>query len=164
MPELELPADLDALLADAVGALCDGKRSFAELRQADVLGALRGLLSHRQRLALEREAPERFTLPTGRSVPITYEPGRPPAVAARIQEVFGLRTTPRLAGGRVPLVIELLAPNQRPMQITDDLESFWCTTYPEVRKELRGRYPKHAWPDDPLGAPPTSRVRRRAPS
>ena len=149
MPELELPADADALLADAVAALCDGERSFAELRRADLLGTLQGLLTRRQLHALEREAPARFTLPTGRSVAIAYDADRPPAFAARIQEVFGLRATPRLAGGRVPLVIQLLAPNQRPVQITDDLESFWRTTYPEVRKELRGRYPKHAWPEDP---------------
>jgi ATP-dependent helicase HrpB len=79
----------------------------------------------------------------------------------RIQELFGLMTTPRLAGGRVPLVIQLLAPNRRPVQITDDLESFWHTTYPEVRKQLRGRYPKHAWPEDPWSAPPTTRTKRR---
>jgi len=160
MPELGLPADTDAFLADAVAALCDGKRSFAELRRADVLGMLQGLLTHRQRAALEREAPARFTLPTGRAVPLVYDADRPPCFAARIQEVFGLGATPRLAAGRVPVVIQLLAPSQRPMQITDDLESFWRTTYPAVRKELRGRYPKHAWPDDPINATPTSRVRR----
>ena len=82
-------------------------------------------------------------------------------VAARIQELFGLTATPRLAAGRVALVFELLAPNQRPVQITDDLESFWKRTYPEVRKVLRGRYPKHPWPDDPLTATPTSRAKRR---
>jgi ATP-dependent helicase HrpB len=160
MPELDLPADLDAFLADTVAALCDGKRSFAELRRADLLGALHGLLSRRQLQALERDAPAHFTLPTGRAVPIAYEPDRPPAFAARIQEVFGLRATPRLAAGRVPLVIQLLAPSQRPMQITDDLESFWRNTYPQVRKELRGRYPRHAWPEDPINATPTSRVKR----
>jgi ATP-dependent helicase HrpB len=160
MPELDLPGDPEAFLTDALIALCAGKRSFAELRQADLRAVLQGLLGRRQLQALEREAPSRFTLPSGRSVAITYDAARPPAVAARIQEVFGLRATPRLAAGRVPLVIQLLAPNQRPMQITDDLESFWRTTYPQVRKELRGRYPKHAWPDDPLSAPPTSRVRR----
>jgi ATP-dependent helicase HrpB len=157
MPELDLPADTEAFLAAAVAALCDGKRSFGELRQADLLGVLHGLLTRRQLQALAREAPSHFTLPTGRSVAIAYDAERPPSFAARIQEVFGLRATPRLAGGRVALVIQLLAPSQRPMQITDDLESFWRTTYPEVRKELRGRYPKHPWPDDPLTAPPTSR-------
>ncbi len=94
-------------------------------------------------------------------MPVVYETDKPPSVAARIQEVFGLRSTPRLAGGQVPLVITLLAPNQRPVQITDDLESFWRTTYPEVRKQLRGRYPQHPWPEDPLVAARTSSRRRR---
>jgi ATP-dependent helicase HrpB len=159
MPELDLPADADALLADAVAALCEGKRSFAELRRADALRALQGLLTRRQLQALEREAPPRFELPSGRAVPIRYDAEHRPSFAARIQEVFGLRATPRLASGRAPLVIQLLAPSGRPVQITDDLESFWRTTYTEVRKELRGRYPKHAWPDDPLSATPTTRTR-----
>jgi ATP-dependent helicase HrpB len=133
----------------------------AELRAADVAGTLAGFLTHRQRVALEREAPTHWTLPSGRRVPVDYERDGPPAVAARIQELFGLRETPRLAGGRVPLVLELLAPNQRPMQITDDLASFWRTTYAEVRGELRGRYPRHPWPDDPTTAIPTSRAKRR---
>ena len=160
MPELALPADVDALLADAVGALCAGCRSFAEVRSADVLGVLRGLLTHAQRAALDREAPAQYRLPSGRMTSVAYADGKAPAVAARIQELFGLTATPRIAAGRVPLVIQLLAPNHRPVQITDDLESFWRTTYPEVRKQLRGRYPKHAWPEDPFTEPPTSRIRR----
>jgi ATP-dependent helicase HrpB len=82
-------------------------------------------------------------------------------IAARIQEVFGLAATPRLAAGRVPIVLELLAPNQRPMQTTSDLASFWRTTYAQVRAELRGRYPRHPWPEDPTTAVPTSRAKRR---
>ena len=159
MPELDLPAP-DALLADAVAALCDGKRSFAELRRADVGGVLVGLLNDPQRRAVEREAPAHLHLPSGRSVPIVYGADKPPAAAARIQEVFGLAATPRLAAGRVPLVLELLAPNQRPMQITDDLASFWRSGYVEVRKQLRGRYPKHPWPEDPLTATPTARAKK----
>ena len=93
--------------------------------------------------------------------PITYDAGRPPSASAKIQELFGKTATPRLAGGRVPLVMQLLAPNQRPVQITDDLASFWRTTYADVRKQLRGRYPRHPWPDDPLTAPPTARAKRR---
>ena len=89
-----------------------------------------------------------------------YPPERPPVVAARIQELFGLAVTPRLGGGRVPLVVELLAPNGRPAQVTDDLASFWRTTYADVRKELRGRYPKHDWPEDPTTAVPRSRPGR----
>ncbi len=159
MPELDLPQP-EALLADAVAALCDGRRSFAELRGADLSGVLHGLLGTTQWQRLEREAPARYALPTGRAVAVRYEPERPPVAAARIQEVFGLRATPRLAAGRVPLVLELLSPSQRPVQITDDLESFWRSGYVEVRKQLRGRYPKHAWPEDPTTATPTERVRR----
>jgi ATP-dependent helicase HrpB len=162
MPEVGLPDSPSVMLRDAVVALCAGRCSFAELRAADLLAALRGLLSHPQQATLEREAPARYVLPTGRTVSIIYEVDKPPVVAARIQELFGLRSTPRLAGGRVALVLQLLAPNQRPVQITDDLESFWARTYPEVRKLLRGRYPKHPWPEDPLTAMPTARSTRAA--
>jgi ATP-dependent helicase HrpB len=160
MPEAVWPESVDALLADAVASLCAGCRSFAELRGADVPPVITGMLSAQQRTLLAREAPPQYQLPSGRVVPVVYAEGKPPAVAARIQELFGLATTPRLAAGRVALVVELLAPNQRPVQITDDLESFWRRTYPEVRKVLRGRYPKHPWPDDPMTAPPTSRTKR----
>jgi ATP-dependent helicase HrpB len=161
MPELGLAADPTPLVADAAATLASGMRSLDDLRRADVPAAVAGLLTHRQRTALERDAPSHWTLPSGRRVPVAYARDRPPSVAARIQEVFGLAETPRIAGGRVPLVLELLAPNQRPMQITDDLASFWRTTYAQVRAELRGRYPRHPWPDDPTTAPPTSRAKRR---
>jgi ATP-dependent helicase HrpB len=161
MPELELPDDPAALFAEALASCAPGRRSLAELRDADPIGALRGLLTHAQRSALEREAPTHVRLPTERMAPITYEAGRPPSVSARIQELFGLTATPRLAGGRVPLVVQLLAPNHRPVQITDDLASFWRTAYADVRKQLRGRYPRHPWPDDPLTAAPTARTKRR---
>ena len=161
MPDLGLAHDTDTLLADTVAALCIGRRSFAELRTADVASALRGMLTRAQLTALDREAPTHFQLPSGRRAIVSYEPDKPPAVAARIQELFGLARTPRLARNRVAVVIRILGPNQRPVQITDDLENFWRTTYPDVRKELRGRYPKHAWPDDPFTARPTSRPGRQ---
>ena len=161
MPELELPRDIEALVHEAVEALAASASSMEALREADVPAAIGGLLTHRQRSALEREAPPSWTLPSGRRVPVVYERERAPSVAARIQEMFGLAATPRLGGGRVPLVLALLAPNQRPVQITDDLASFWRTTYAQVRAELRGRYPKHPWPEDPLSATPTSRAKRR---
>jgi ATP-dependent helicase HrpB len=161
MPELGLPDEPAALLPDVLAALASSARSLADLAGADVPGAVLGVLTHRQRAALEREAPAHWTLPSGRRVPVAYERDRPPVVSARIQEVFGLAETPRLAGGRVPIVLELLAPSQRPMQITDDLASFWRTTYAQVRAELRGRYPRHPWPDDPTTAPPTARAKRR---
>src|SRR5207248_1859326 len=120
-----------------------------------------GRLTHAQRTAVEREAPERLEVPTGSHITLKYEPGRPPVLAVRIQELFGLTDTPRLAAGRVRVLLHLLAPNYRPQQVTDDLASFWANTYPQVRKELRARYPKHAWPDDPLSAPPQRRPRKR---
>jgi ATP-dependent helicase HrpB len=116
-----------------------------------------------QRQAVEREAPERLTVPSGSRVALRYEEGRPPVLAVRIQEVFGLRDTPRIAGGRVRVLLHLLAPNYRPQQVTDDLASFWANTYPLVRKELRARYPKHAWPEDPWTATPERRPRRKRP-
>jgi ATP-dependent helicase HrpB len=161
MPELALPEDPVSLVRDAIGMLASAVESLEALRRADVPAAVVGLLTHRQRSALEREAPEHWTLPSGRRVPVVYERDRAPSVAGRIQELFGLVATPRLGGGRVPLVLALLAPNQRPVQITDDLGSFWRTTYAQVRAELRGRYPRHAWPDDPTTATPTSRAKRR---
>jgi ATP-dependent helicase HrpB len=122
---------------------------------------VRGLLTASQRAALEREAPERIAVPSGSRIALRYEPGRPPVLAARIQELFGLRETPRVAAGRVPVLLHLLAPNRRPQQVTDDLASFWRTGYPQVRKELRARYPRHAWPEDPLSAVPEVRPPRR---
>ncbi len=159
-PELALP-DADALARAAVQALTTSVRSVAELRRTDVVGAMRGLLTHAQRTGLDEDAPSHWTLPSGRRVPVVYAGDRPPAVAARIQEVFGLAASPRLGGGRVTLLFELLAPNGRPAQVTDDLASFWRTTYAKVRTELRGRYPKHPWPEDPLRAAPTARAKRR---
>lgn len=93
-------------------------------------------------------------VPSGSAITLHYEIGRSPVLAVRIQEMFGLAETPRVAGGRVPVLLHLLAPNYRPQQVTDDLASFWANTYPQVRKDLRARYPKHAWPEDPLEAPP----------
>jgi ATP-dependent helicase HrpB len=161
LPELGLPAFDEAALHELLTWLCQGCRSFAELRQADWLGALQGSLTHAQRQAVEREAPERLAVPSGSRLALRYELGRPPVLAVRIQELFGLRETPRLAAGRVPVLLHLLAPNYRPQQVTDDLASFWANTYPQVRKELRARYPRHAWPEDPYTAVPERRPRRK---
>ena len=112
------------------------------------------------RAAVERLAPERVTLPGGRSVKVEYEGGeKPPFVESRLQDFFGLADGPRLAGGRVPLVLHLLAPNGRAQQVTTDLAGFWERHYPALRRELMRRYPRHAWPEDPLHAvPPPSRT------
>jgi ATP-dependent helicase HrpB len=158
-PELGWPGR-DALVTDALVGACDGRLAAEEVRRAGA-EALLGQLSAVQRATLAREAPEEIALPAGRRAPVRYSAERPPSVAARIQEVFGLAETPRLAGGRVVLVFELLAPNARPVQVTDDLASFWRTTYAGVRRELRGRYPKHDWPEDPVRARPSGGPRRR---
>ena len=157
-PDLDLPVlDWAALLP----ALCRGQRSLEGLRAQDLGAALRQRLDWPQRQALDTLAPASLTLPSGSSRRLRYTPGESPVLAARIQQCFGWTASPRIAGGRVPVVIELLAPNQRPVQITGDLESFWKTTWPQVRKELRGRYPKHPWPEDPWTAVATDRAKPR---
>jgi ATP-dependent helicase HrpB len=160
-PELGLPRFEDDEIRALLPALAAGRKSFAELRRAPLLDVLQGALSHPQIEAVRREAPERLTVPSGSQIRIAYEPGRPPVLAARIQEMFGLAETPRVAAGRVPVLLHLLAPNGRPQQVTHDLRSFWETTYPQVRKELAGRYPRHSWPQDPWNAAPQRRPMRR---
>lgn len=155
----------DALLLAALRPLCAGRRSFAELRKAPLLESLRNLLPRETRRLLDEHAPARLTLPSGRAARLTYRSGEPPLLAARLQEFFGCRETPRVGGGEVPVVLQLLAPNQRPVQVTSDLASFWRNVYPKLRGELGRRYPKHAWPADPLAAKPEARPRgsRHAP-
>jgi len=160
-PELELPELGDETLRELLPALATGRRSFAELRRAPLLDFLRGALSHAQSVALDQEAPERIEVPTGSKIRLRYDGEEPPVLAVRIQEMYGCAETPRVAGGRVPVLLHLLAPNMRPQQITDDLAGFWQRTYPQVRKELAGRYPKHAWPEDPVHAEPERRPRRK---
>jgi len=149
MPDLDLPGFDESQKLEILRGLCAGRRSFAELRSAPWLNAIKNSMTWEQMQTVDREAPERIGLPSGKTFRVTYEPGRPPVLAARIQDFFGLRETPRIAGGRVKVLLHLLAPNQRPQQVTDDLPSFWANTYSEVRKELRRRYPKHKWPEDP---------------
>lgn len=162
LPELGLPEFNEAELGELLPWACAGCRSFAEVRRADWLGLLQGRLTGEQVRAVEREAPERLQVPSGSRLALQYEPGRPPILAVRIQEIFGWRDTPRIAGGRVRVLMHLLAPNQRPQQVTDDLASFWNNTYQVIRKEMRIRYPKHAWPEDPWNAPAESRPRRKS--
>ncbi len=158
-PELVLPAIGDAELAALAAGELRGD-SLAPLRAVDL--AARVVAEHPALPALlARHAPERVTLPSGRSVPIDYAAEGGPSVAARLQEWFGVDQLPPIAGGRVPLVVHLLAPNHRPVQITRDLASFWRNVYPQVRSELRRRYPRHDWPEDPLQAAPQRHPRRR---
>ena len=134
-------------------------RGTRDLRRIDVLTALRRLLPWPEAGRLDELAPERVRVPSGSSVRIAYD-GDQPVLAVRIQEVFGWAAAPRLADGRVPLLLHLLSPARRPAAVTADLASFWTNGYPQVRSELRGRYPKHAWPEDPASEPPTRGVRR----
>ncbi len=120
-----------------------------------------GCSAGERRTAVDELAPSHVTVPSGSRIPIDYSDPDAPVLAARLQELFGMTETPRIAGGRVPLTIHLLSPAHRPVQVTRDLASFWKTGYFEVKKDLKGRYPKHYWPDDPLQAQATSRVRPR---
>jgi ATP-dependent helicase HrpB len=163
MPELALPALDEAEIKTWIPDLCTGCRSFEDLRKLGWIEILRSKLTHKQLAALEREAPERFQVPSKSWIKIDYAPGRAPVLAARIQELFGLADSPRVAGGRVRVLMHLLAPNGRPQQVTEDLKSFWNGAYAQVRKDLRARYPKHAWPEDPWNAQPERKPRRRPP-
>lgn len=160
MPELELPLFGDDELKEILPELASGRRSFAELKKAPLLETLAARLPWRLRQEIDRLAPARLEVPSGSHIRLDYEPGKSPVLAARIQELFGLAETPRIAAGRVPVLLHLLAPNYRPQQVTQDLASFWKNTYPEVRKELAHRYPKHSWPLDPWTATP----QRKGPS
>lgn len=159
-PDLELPSLDDDALQTYLPELALGKRSFGELRSVNLNEYFRARLPWATWQALDELAPESVPIPSGRDAKLSYGDGTP-VLAARIQELFGLLDTPRVAGGKVPVLVHLLAPNMRPQQITDDLRSFWENGYPDVRKELRARYPKHAWPEDPLTAKAQRRPGRR---
>lgn len=161
LPDADLLTWSEAELAALLPELCRGLRSFEQLRNAAWHEAIMNSLTWAQRQLLDHEAPEWLLVPSGSRIPLHYEPGKPPILAVRIQEIFGWTETPRIARGRVKVLLHLLAPNFRPQQVTDDLASFWKHGYPLIRKELRGRYPKHSWPDDPLTAEPMRGAKRR---
>ena len=161
----EWPDLSDAALAETCGdwlvpALFN-KTSLASFSAGDFSDALMALLPWEMRTRLDREAPTHFEAPTGTSLPIDYEAEQGPTIAVRLQELFGLTVHPSIAKGRVPLVLELLSPAHRPVQVTRDLPGFWRGSYAAVRADLRGRYPRHPWPEDPASAPPTRRVKPR---
>ncbi|HEV2668423.1 MAG TPA: ATP-dependent helicase HrpB, partial [Blastocatellia bacterium] len=153
-PESSTPALNDDDVRASLVALCYGLKSFAELRAAAgegaLIEALRQRLNAEQRRLLDKMAPEVVAIAGRRRVRVTYETGKPPWIESRLQDFFGMETGPVIAGGRAPLVMHLLAPNHRPVQVTTDLAGFWRRVYPQVRKELSRRYPRHAWPEDPL--------------
>jgi ATP-dependent helicase HrpB len=138
----------DDHLAEVLASACEGATSFAELRSLSLLDLLDAQLGERRAL-VDRLAPTHLALPRRRRVPIHYELDRPPWIASRMQDFFGLARAPSVGSGRIPLVLHLLAPNQRPVQVTTDLPGFWVKHYPALRKQLMRRYPRHAWPEDP---------------
>jgi ATP-dependent helicase HrpB len=163
-PAGDWPAVSDAALEDNMeqwlAPHLAGITARAQLAKLDLADVLRAQLTWPQRRRLEDEAPTHMTVPSGSNIRLDYTSNDAPVLAVRIQELFGLQDTPRVAGGRVPVIVQLLSPAQRPVQVTRDLASFWRTTYAQVRKDLRGRYPKHAWPEDPTTAAPTRRLRK----
>jgi ATP-dependent helicase HrpB len=160
----EWPDLSDAALAgdfDWLTGLLSGKRALADVTGEGLADALTARLPWGLRRRLELEAPTHFTAPSGSAVPIDYDAEAGPRLAIRVQELFGLDRHPSVAGGRAPLVIELLSPAHRPVQVTRDLPGFWRGSYAAVKAEMKGRYPRHPWPDDPLAAPATRRAKPR---
>lgn len=164
LPEYDWPAVDDRTLLDTLENWLlphmSGVHSLRGLKSLDVHQALSGLLDYSLQLRLVSSLPTHYTVPTGSRIAIRYHDDNPPALAVRMQEMFGEARTPTIAEGRVPLVLELLSPAQRPLQITQDLAAFWQGSYRDVQKEMKGRYPKHVWPDDPANTAPTRRTKK----
>jgi ATP-dependent helicase HrpB len=165
LPERALPdlsdAWLSGHLAQWLAPWLNGVTSKAQLQRLDLSAILHSLVTWEQRQLIEREAPSHLQVPSGSRIALRYAPGEAPVLAVRLQELFGLSETPRVGGGRVRVMLHLLSPAQRPVQITDDLGGFWQRTYPEVKRELMGRYPKHYWPENPGEAQATARAKPR---
>ena len=165
-PELGLPDVSDAALLNTLeqwlAPYLTGKTRLDALTPPMLGAAVAAKLDYAQRKAVDEFAPETLTVPSGNARRLDYAPGQPPVLAVKLQELFGLADTPRIANGRVAVTLHLLSPAQRPIQVTQDLRGFWERTYPEVKKELKGRYPRHPWPDDPWNATPTHRAKPRS--
>ena len=161
MPEVSWPVFDRETFLEILKQASQGKTTLEELRRVPLVPFMKGRLSHEQSRRLDEEAPESILVPSGNRIRLIYEPQRPPVLAVRLQEVFGWPESPRLAGGGVAVLLHLLGPNYRPVQITDDLGNFWVSTYFQVRKDLRSRYPRHSWPDDPLSAKAEAKGGRR---
>ena len=160
-PDMSEPA-LGAELEIWLGPFLAGVTRRSALARIDLAGALQARIGWERRKRLDELAPTHITVPSGTHLALDYS-GDVPVLAVRVQEMFGLAETPRVAGGRVPVLLHLLSPARRPVQVTRDLAGFWANSYRAVRADLRGRYPKHPWPDDPLNAPPTARAKPRRP-
>ena len=160
-PDLSDRALLETL-EEWLGPFLEHRTRLQQLDSLDLAVPLKSRFRREQLQELDRLAPTHLTAPTGSRIPVEYRTGSVPVMAVRIQEMFGQTVTPTVAGGKVPVVLHLLSPARRPLAVTGDLPSFWTSGYPEVRKTMRGRYPKHYWPENPLEAEPTRGVRRRA--
>jgi ATP-dependent helicase HrpB len=152
---------LSRAAAEWLAPFLTGKTSLQQISADDLAAALDAALPWNLRKRLDGEAPTHFAAPSGSQVPIDYEAEEGPKLSIRVQELFGLARHPAIAHGKLPLVVELLSPAHRPVQVTRDLPGFWRGSYKDVRTDLRGRYPKHPWPDDPLTAPATRRAKPR---
>jgi len=160
-------ATLLATLEEWLSPYLSGVSRVADFQKLDLKAILHAFLPWPLPLELERLAPERLAVPSGSSavpsgssIAVDYTQS-PPVLQVKLQEMFGCEETPCIADGRIPLVVHLLSPAQRPLQITQDLAGFWRSSYQDVKKEMKGRYPKHPWPDDPLGAEATRHTKRR---
>lgn len=164
LPELEIPAmDDQTLLAEADEWLLPymtGMKTLKALERLDLVATLEARLGWDKKRKLDDELPTHYTVPTGSRYAIRYQQGQAPVLAVKLQEMFGEKSSPLIANGKVALVLELLSPAQRPLQITRDLAAFWKGAYLEVQKEMRGRYPKHPWPDDPGNHIPTKKTKK----
>lgn len=162
-PELGIQVPTETDLLEVLQMTCEGLTSFSALRSAPLLEDVRGLIGKSMVKQVEDLAPARIRLGNGRMVRVHYPEGQPPFMASRLQDFFGLKTGPTVLGGKVAVVLHLLAPNQRAVQVTTDLSSFWTTHYPKLRRELGRLYPRHAWPEDPIQSepPPLHRPNRR---
>lgn len=161
MPELGMPGWTDDDRADAIAQICHGSFSYKEIKEANVWRVLHDWLSPAQRQALDHYCPERIPLTNGQFAKITYQPAIDPFISVRVSHLFGMWETPMIADGRVPLLVHILTPGQKPWQMTKDLQGFWASGYAQMKKEVAGRYPRHPWPDNPRSwTPPPPRAPR----
>ncbi len=140
-----LPAISERERRDLVEQVCHGEFSAKDLKDKPVKSTVKSWLSAAQQELVDKHCPERLPLPHGRSAKVVYDPANPPYIAARIQELYDVKNTPRIAMGRVPVLLHILAPSRRPVQITQDLAGFWREHYPRIKQELQRKYPKHEW-------------------
>jgi ATP-dependent helicase HrpB len=165
MPELELPDVSDAVLLATreqwLKPAFRGKTRLDALSEMELADALKAGFDWNKLQAIETHAPQRIMVPSGLERTVQYSPTAPPVLAVKLQELFGLAETPKIAHKRIALTLHLLSPGGKPLQITQDLGSFWQRTYPEVKKEMKGRYPRHPWPDDPWTTPATHKAKPR---